>query len=99
MSLLDALIAQGMKNNEEFTKALISIKQRVENTPEKQAITDLKEVTGAMQMIDDFTLQQHTVTTNDTQAMKEIDEFTLGQVMDLQGKVTELENKVNGGTN
>jgi hypothetical protein len=58
MSLLDALIAQGMKNNEEFTKELIAIKQRVENTEEKQTLQYLQDLTGAMQGIDDFTLGQ-----------------------------------------
>lgn len=97
MSLLDALIAQGMKNNEEFTKALIEIKQRVTNTPETQAIQSLKTVTKAMQDIDDFTLNEAFNTKVDTDAMKEIDDFTLKQVGDIDFRVTELERKMNGG--
>lgn len=98
MSLLDALIAQGMKNNEEFTKALIQIKERVENTPDKQAIHSLKSTTRAMQDIDDFTLMQTVNTLNDTQAMKEVDDFTLQQVSNLDERISTLETKVNGGS-
>lgn len=58
MKLLDALIAQGIKNNAEFTQELINIKKRVANTPEKQAIQELHDVTNAMQNIDEFTLDQ-----------------------------------------
>lgn len=97
MSLLEALIAQGMKNNEEFTKALIEIKQRVVNTEEKRAILDLQSTTGAMQDVDDFTLMQHLNTQQDTQAMKEIDDFTLQQVADLDVRLATVETKVNGG--
>lgn len=98
MSLLDALIAQGMKNNEEFTKALISIKQRVANTPETQAIQSLKTETKAMQDVDVFTLSEAINTKTDTEAMKQIDEFTLQQVGGLDLRLSELEQKVNGGT-
>lgn len=58
MNLLDALIAQGIKNNTEFTQELINIKKRVVNTPEKQSIKELNDVTAAMQNIDEFTLEQ-----------------------------------------
>lgn len=98
MNLLDALIAQGMKNNAEFTKELIEIKQRVANTPEIKSIQSLKTATRAMQDIDDFTLGEAFNTKTDTQAMKEIDEFTLEQVGELNSRITELEGKVNGGT-
>lgn len=97
MSLLDALIAQGMKNNEEFTKELINIKKRVANTPERQAIQELQHTTGAMQDIDDFTLNEAVNTKVDTEAMQEIDDFTLQQVMGLDTRLSELENKLNGG--
>lgn len=97
MSLLDALIAQGMKTNEEFTKELIAIKKRVANTPEKQAIQTLQDVTGAMQNVDEFTLQESINTKVDTQAMKDIDEFTLQQFSDLSSRITEMEIKLNGG--
>jgi hypothetical protein len=98
VSLLDALIAQGMKNNAEFTKELIEIKKRVENTKEKQAIESLQNVTKAMQDIDDFTLAQSVNTQQDTQAMKDIDDFTLQQVISQDERITVLESKVNGGT-
>jgi propanediol dehydratase small subunit len=97
MSLLEALIAQGMKNNEEFTKELIAIKQRVANTPEKQAIQTLQDVTGAMQNVDEFTLQESINTKVDTQAMKDIDDFTLQQVVDINLRLSEVESKLNGG--
>jgi hypothetical protein len=99
VSLLDALIAQGMKNNEDFTKELIEIKKRVENTKERQRLQELENVTQAMQGIDDFTLQQNATVSNDTQAMKNIDDFTLQQVNDLNTRVSELENKSSGGMN
>lgn len=98
MSLLDALIAQGVKNNAEFTKALIAIKERVGNTPEKLAISDLQSSTSAMQDVDDFTLMQSLNTTQDTQAMKDVDDFTLQQVFGIDERLTAVENKVNGGT-
>src|SRR5690606_8938799 len=98
MNLLDALIAQGMKNNEDFTKELIKIKERVENTPEKQAIQSLKTTTGAMQDVYDFTLSSAINTQIDTSAMKEIDDYTLQQVGDLNFRLSEIEKKVNGGT-
>lgn len=97
MSLLDALIAQGMKNNEEFTKELIKIKQRVVNTPEKQAISDLQSTTLAMQEVDDFTLMQSVNTNQDTQSMKDVDDFTLQQVFVLDERLSAIESKVNGG--
>ena len=97
MSLLDALIAQGMKYNEDFTKELIKIKQRVEATPERQAISDLQSTTGAMQVVDEFTLSNTVNTQIDTQVMKDIDEFTLGQVMSIDERLSAIESKVNGG--
>jgi propanediol dehydratase small subunit len=97
MSLVDALIAQGMKNNADFTKALIDIKKRVANTPEKQAIQTLQDVTGAMQNVDEFTLQESINTKVDTMAMKDIDDFTLQQVMDIDMRLSDVESKLNGG--
>jgi propanediol dehydratase small subunit len=97
MSLLDALIAQGMKNNEVFTKELIEIKKRVENTKEVQAIAALKDVTDAMQSVDDFTLTQSVNTQMDTENMKQVDDFTLQEVMKHEDRIAVLESKVNGG--
>jgi hypothetical protein len=98
MSLIDGLIAQGMKNNADFTQALIEIKQRVAETSEKQAIQALQDVTVAMQDVDAYTLGESVNTNTDTQAMKDIDDFTLGQVFDINDRLITVENKVNGGT-
>lgn len=98
MSLLDALIAQGMKDNAEFTKELIRIKQRVANTPEKQAISDMQSTIGTMQEVDDFTLTQSVNTQQENQIMKDVDDFTLQQVFGLDERLAAVESKVNGGT-
>lgn len=96
MNLVDALIAQGMKANEEFTKELIEIKKRVENTKEVQAIADLQEVTGVMQNVDEFTLIESEFTKQDAAQMKEVDVFTMQEVQELKGRVTALESKDGG---
>jgi hypothetical protein len=95
MSLVDALIAQGMKNNAEFTQQLIEIKKRVENTKDRQALTELKEVTGIMQNVDDFTLYESQVGKEEREQMKSVDVFTLDEVQELKKRVEVLEN---GGT-
>ncbi|WP_163102249.1 hypothetical protein [Peribacillus alkalitolerans] len=97
MSLVDALIAQGMMNNAEFTRQLIEIKSRVANTPERQAIQTLQDVMGAMQFVDEFTLQESINTKTDTLAMKDIDDFTLQQVIDINTRLADVETIVNGG--
>jgi polyhydroxyalkanoate synthesis regulator phasin len=56
MSLVDELIAQGMKNNAEFTQQLIEIKKRVANTQETQAIKALQDAQAGMQDVDMFSL-------------------------------------------
>jgi propanediol dehydratase small subunit len=96
VSLIDALIAQGMKNNAEFTKELIEIKKRVENTKEKQAIASLENVTGVMQEVDDFTLTESANTKQSTTQMQEVDDFTLQEVMKQDERITALETKING---
>jgi hypothetical protein len=96
-NLLDALIAQGMKANEDFTKELLEIKKRVENTKEVQAIADLQEVTGVMQNVDEFTLLESEFSKQDAAQMKAVDMFTMQEVQDLKGRVTALESK-DGGT-
>lgn len=97
MSLIDALIAQGMKNNAEFTKELIEIKKRVDNTKEVQDIAALEDVTSTMQSVDDFTLSQSVNTQMDTENMKQVDDFTLQEVMKHDERITALESKLNGG--
>lgn len=97
MSLLDGLIAQGLKNNAEFTQELIKIKAKVANTPERQAIADLQSTTAAMQDIDEYALEQQANTQTDTEAMKDIDDFTLTQMATLDERLTDVEIKVNGG--
>lgn len=91
--LIDQLIAQGMKNNAEFTEELIRIKSKLENASPKKRVADLETQTQFMEDIDSYTLDKTQVTDTDIVNMKEIDDFTLDKVIALEQRIVALEGE------
>ena len=90
MSLVDQLIAQGMSNNEDFTKELIRIKNKREENSSERKVQELEEKTNMMKQIDQYTLDKSGTSEENIESMKQIDDYTLQEVMKLKEEVSKL---------